>query len=282
MFLLQRNEDILNTAARCSEVIDYALERLADSSEGLSFEKEAHLYFLGGQQMRSVSSIVEHFAPFDTEGKAMKAATNPKHPLYGKSVEEIIAIWNKKRDDAADAGTLVHEFGEGCCDYLLGKESLLSEEVLGMVTPEGLAVDEPGKRAAAARWWAENDWKRYCVVAKETRIVNPFLRYAGTFDLLLYDTLTDTFCVRDYKTNEDLYKWFGDYMVPPLNMLRANDIGKYTVQQTLYSIQLRNIGLQISSNQLVWLKEDGTYECVELPLNYDRVIAFAVNNIKTN
>ena len=84
--------------------------------------------------------------------------------------------------------------------------------------------------------------------------------------------------MKDYKSNKDLYKWYKEMLLPPLNMLRNNDIGKYTVQQTCYSIALRNVGLRINSNDLIWLKEN-EYEEVHLETHYDKVIAFAIEQL---
>lgn len=268
----------METAEAVHDKVAWARERLADSSAGLTFEPGEHRYFLGGREMRSVSSIVEHFAPFDSIAMAKKCAANPKHPLYGKTEEEILAAWAEKRDAAAAAGTRVHAFGEACYLYLCGQEDQIDAQFLDRVTSEGLAAVEP-KEIACARWWAERDWSRYTVVAKETRIVNPELGYAGTLDLLLYDRLNDAFPINDYKSNEDLYKWYGDMLLPPLNMIRSNDVGKYTLQQTAYTIQMRNAGLRVPTNELIWLREDGEYETVPLDMRYDKVVAFAIRQM---
>lgn len=274
MYYLQKNAILTANYQATEPLRKQAEERLADSSAGLTFEPEEHRYFLGEREMRSVSSIVEHFAPFDAEVVAARCAVNPRHPLFGKSVEEIVQTWKESGRQAASAGTSVHAFGEACYLYLTGQEEQIDEEFRERITPYGLLAIEP-KEESAAKWWAETNWNRYVPVAKETRIVNPWLGYAGTFDLLLYDIFNYCFAVKDYKSNKDLMRWFGDMLRPPLSMLKSNDIGKYTVQQTLYTIQLRNCGLVIGSNSLIWLKEDG-YQEVDLSMKYDNIIHYAV------
>lgn len=278
MYHLRKNPLAITTAQSAREMTGRAEQRLKDASAGLVFDPVPHTYTLYGKPLSSVSNIVGHFAPFDTAAKAEAVSKNPKHPLYGKTPEEIIAIWEEKRDAAAAAGTQVHAFGEACCLWMTGREDEIEPEYRDRVTADGLAAISP-KEEAAARWWESLDWSRYAVVAKEARIVNPELRYAGTFDLLLYDTWNDGFALKDYKSNEDLYKWYGDYLLPPLNMLRSNDIGKYTVQQSLYSIELRNIGLRVVSNELIWLKDDGFFEAVALETRYQKVIEYAVREL---
>ena len=279
MYHLKKNSAFTRTAQLpgIQDIIRDANARLADSSRGLEFDAAEHRYFLAGNEMRSVSSIVEHFAPFDSVTVATRCSTNPKHEHFGKTPEEIVAIWEENGRQAADAGTKVHAFAEACCLFLQDREDEIEEQFRDRITADGLAATE-GKEEAAARWWAETDWNRYAVVAKETRVVNPVLGYAGTFDLLLYDIPFSVFAQKDYKTNKDLERWFGEMLLPPLSMLRSNDIGKYTVQQTAYTIQLRNIGLPVGSNQLVWLRDDG-YRAVDLELKYDRVVAWAISQL---
>lgn len=276
MYFLKKNPAIQFTQAAAATIVESAKQSLADSSEGLTFDPVPHKYFFHGREMRSVSSIVEEYAPFDTVAKAEKASKNPKHEHFGKSVDEIIAIWEENRDRAADAGTKIHAFGEACCLWMLGREDEIEEEFRDRITPDGLRADSP-KEIAVALWWNDMDWSRYAIVAKETRVVNPILGYAGTFDLLLFDLVDGVFRIKDYKSNEDLFKWFGDYLQPPLNMIKANDVGKYTLQQTLYGIQINNIGLPLGSADLVWLKQE-EYDEVSIDLRYARVIAYAIQS----
>ena len=50
------------------------------------------------------------------------------------------------------------------------------------------------------------------------------------------------------------------------------------IQQTLYTVQLRNIGLPVTSNELVWLRDEG-YQAVALPMEYDRIITHATKKL---
>lgn len=275
MYFLKKNPAIRYTQQAAQSVVESARKILADSTEGLEFEPVEHKYFLHGKELRSVSSIVDGFAPFDTRAKAEKASKNPKHEHFGKSVDEILAIWEENRNRASSDGTQVHAFGEACCLWMLDREDEIEEAYRDRITSEGLAANSP-KEIAVAKWWNDVDWSRYAFVAKETMVANPVLGYAGTFDLLLYDLIETVFRMKDYKTNKDLFKWYGDQCLPPLNMLRANDIGKYTIQQTLYAIQAGNVGLRIGSSDLIWLKEDEEYEEVPIDMRFARVIAYAV------
>lgn len=178
--------------------------------------------------------------------------------------------------DKAAKGTAVHEFGEACFLIKIGREDMVDEDMKGRIGENGLEASSP-KEEAAARWWDDLDMDRYVPVAKETRIVNPAMNYAGTFDLLLYDIVEHHYALRDYKTNEDLFKRTKETLRPPLTPIRADDHGKYTLQQNLYRIQLENIGIHVGSMELVWLKDNGTYENVRIG-DYDTLIRYAMNS----
>lgn len=258
------------------EKVSKARQSLIDAAQGLVFEAETHKYFFYGIELPSVSAVVSKFAPFDSEGLALKCSKNPKHKFYGKTPEEILQIWDELKNTAATAGTQVHEFGEACCDWWTGNTENITGQYRKRITEQGLMAESP-KEIAVARWWNDLDTERYIVVNKETRIVNPLLGYAGTFDLLLFDKVTGHFLLKDYKTNEDLFKSFGDHLQPPLNFILANDVGKYTVQQNLYRIQLENIGLTVDSANLIWLKADSSYQEVEIDAKYRKAIEFALS-----
>ena len=283
MRYLKKNPAFSLTAAnpQVVEVVSSARDLLAQCSSDLVFDPQEHRYYLAGREMRSVSSIVEHFAPFNSLAVAERCSKNERHEFFGIDPEQIVAIWSERGRQAADEGTAVHAFGEACCLYLQDREEEIEAQFRDRMTPEGLLSLSP-KEDAVSLWWESQDWSRYAVAAKETRVVNPVLGYAGTFDLLLYDTYNAIFCQKDYKTNKDLLRWFGEMLLPPLSMIRSNDVGKYTVQQTLYTIQLRNIGLNVKSNDLIWLREDGSYNEIPLQTRYDKVITYAVREYIQN
>lgn len=256
-------------------IMEQARRLLRDASEGLVFEPVQHRYTLGDREMESVSVIIKEYTSFDPQKTAEGCSRNPKHEHYGKSVQEILDIWEDKKNAAAAAGTQIHEFGEACCLFWEGRPALIGEPYSSRIHPEGFIATSP-KEAAMTAWWNDLDPDRYCIVAKEARVVNPILGYAGTFDLLLYDMVDKVFELKDYKTNENLHRWFGNHLKTPLNRIKDSDIGKYTLQQNMYGIQLENIGIPTSRMHLIWLKEDGTYEEVRLDDKYRKIITYAL------
>lgn len=263
--------------AEAQKTIETARRLLKDASKGLVFEPVEHKYYLGERELTSVSVVIKGYAPFDSEKVAQGCSKNPKHELYGHTAEEILAIWEDRKNAAAAAGTEVHEFGEACCLFWQGKEDEIPEKYRDRILPEGFAASSP-KEEAVVQWWNDLDPERHLVVECEGRIVNPVLGYAGTFDLLLYDIVDKMYILKDYKTNEDLKKWYGSYMKAPFTFLKNSDLGKYTMQQNMYGLQLDNIGIPTRQMDLIWLKSDGTYEEVPLEDKYRKAIFTHLTN----
>ena len=85
--------------------------------------------------------------------------------------------------------------------------------------------------------------------------------FAGTADILLYNTVTGMFIIGDYKTNKDLFKNFnGQKMLGPFNNMLDCAFSKYQLQLSYYQILFEQTGLKVSSRKLIWLLPDGTYK----------------------
>ena len=257
----------------------FANERLGDASQGLVFDPVPHRYSIGGTVIPSVSSIVEYFDPFDTPAVAYRCSKNERHEMYGKSVSDILEIWKARGLEAAAAGTVVHEFGEACFLAKAGRLAEVPQAYAPRIAPDGTMEASSPKEEAVARWWNDLDLQRYVLIAKEARVYNPELLYAGTFDVLLYDLYEHHYVLKDYKTNGDIHKWYGEKLRAPLSPIKANDVGKYTVQQNLYKIELENIGLKVGRMDLIWLRDDGSYQEISIS-DCGKLVAFAARQYK--
>ena len=81
----------------------------------IEFEPGAHKYTCAGEGgYTSVTTwLHSHFKPFDADAIIKKMMSNPvkwkKSPYYGKTPDEIKAGWDQGRDEAAAAGTAMHQ-----------------------------------------------------------------------------------------------------------------------------------------------------------------------------
>ena len=116
----------------------------------------------------------------------------------------------------------------------------------------------------------------YIPILAETKVYDEDLNYSGTFDLLMYYDATlngksdsnSGLLVLDWKTNKDL-----------LNM----SLNVYKLQLSLYMNCIEKIGFKVIDRKLMWLKNDGRYEKIELEEYVDRLVKYLTEHpIKMN
>ena len=61
-------------------------------------------------------------------------------------------------------------------------------------------------------------------------------------------------------------------MKPPFDNLVDEYLSHYMIQQGLYSMFLENLGYEVIDRRLIWLKDNGTYEKVQLPYIKEQLI----------
>lgn len=213
------------------------IKRIQDKLEwmfsDLIFEEERHLYFVNGVQYPSVSGLIKSHETFvDFEQKARNQAEWKKVP-----VSVIKNKWDKKRDAACELGTATH---------------LFAENYTGVEEPSNLLE-------ASAKKFHDEIPSYYQVITKELRMYSREFKYAGTADLILLDTRTDTIVIADYKTNEKLFQSYQN-MANPFSDWEQNNFNKYQLQLSYYQIMLEQAGIKVSNRVIIWLKRDGNYE----------------------
>ena len=118
----------------------------------------------------------------------------------------------------------------------------------------------------------------YCLANKEI----PFLaeiklilsehKISGTFDKLVYSLKDKGLKIRDYKTNSELTKAFKKPMKSPFVMYNDEALSHYIIQQNLYSLMLRELGIYTKGKELVWVKDNEQFELIKLPDIEDQVL----------
>lgn len=84
------------------------------------------------------------------------------------------------------------------------------------------------------------------------------------------DSLSHTFlCTKrlipTHNTNKDIYKNYNKTkLLTPFNNLLDNPLNKYKIQLSLYQILFEQCGFQVENRFLIWLKEDGSFEQIDL------------------
>lgn len=258
------------------EKIKKIREQILSAFKDLRFEGAEHRYFLGNRELMCVSDVTHKFhEEFDTD----RIANNYAHK-YGNTAEYWKAEWKRKADDAAAKGTLVHEFAESLMNVRQGNVGGIVESAMSAWNGKEL-VPRNAKECAVVEFFNRELSSNYYFVLAETRVysgVNPGAPklktdYAGTFDLLMYKVDVNKpensgLVIFDYKTNKDLEnsfsQRFGKMLYHPFGDMYDENLSLYTLQQSCYQIPLEDIGLKVIERNLVWLKDDGTYELKKL------------------
>jgi ATP-dependent exoDNAse (exonuclease V) beta subunit len=200
----------------------------------LTFNEADHKYFVNGKPLNgSVSNKIHHFVPY-TDFDAIAPFSARK---AGISTEEIKARWAAKNLESRERGHRVHAFGE----------LYQFDRTLQPTCPQEVAI---------TKFWA-NLPSHIISVAAELRMYHFKKFFAGTMDILLYDTSNNTYIIADYKTNEDLHKNFrGKVLNPPFHNLLDNPLNHYQIQLSYYQILLEQIGVKVSKRVIIWLDKN--------------------------
>ena len=206
--------------------------------KGLEFKEDTHKYSFDSKPIKiSVSGLIKNFyEEFDSYTVSLRIAERD-----GLNQKDILKDWENTGKVASKRGNKAHTFGE---NYPFNKTLKPSDKL----------------EEAIVKFW--NDLPEYIVpVIMELKMFHKEFMFAGTADILLYNTITKTFIIGDYKTNKDLFKNFQNKkMLGVFNNLLDNPFNHYQLQLSFYQILFEQSGFKVSLRKLIWLLDDGTYK----------------------
>lgn len=203
----------------------------------LNFKEKEHQYLISDVPIKiSVSGLIKKYK-FPTDWNKVLTNSAKKHR---KSEAEISRSWKEAAKEGCETGNEAHLFGE---IYVVDR------------THKSVS----GFDDAIKKFWA--DLPDYIIpLLLEVRMYHKKYMFAGTADILLYNTKTGQIYIADYKTNKDLFKNYqGQKMTGPFKHLLCSPFNHYKLQLSYYQILLEQIGIKVSGRKLIWLKKDGTY-----------------------
>jgi len=257
-------------------VVAKARKLILDAFADLEFFEEGHIYLLHGQEIKqSVSSVGHRFIrePFNEQVQAARYAAK-----NGKTAEYWIQQWKQNSFRATTLGTKTHEFGESLGYLRAGHPELIRDSIKAQYMDKYnyLAPIHP-KEEAVVKFMDAMPGNLHLVL-NETKVYsgkNPVPErnikelICGTFDMLYYDSDKEGFVILDYKTNANLYseynRKFHKTLLPPFHDTIEEDLGLYTIQLSLYSLMLEDVGIKVIDRRIVWLTNEGEYEIISVP-----------------
>ncbi len=210
--------------------------------KGLEFQEDIHQYSFNSKPIKiSVSGLIKnYYEPFDSYNISLRIAKRD-----GVNQKDVLKEWDDEATKGINKGNKAHLFGE--------------------VYPFNRNIEPTTKfDEAIKKFW--NDLPEHIIpVIMELRMFHKEHMFAGTADILLYNTITGTFIIGDYKTNKDLFKNFKNKkMLGPFNNMLDCSFNKYQLQLSYYQILFEQTGLKVSSRKLIWLLPDGTYKMYDM------------------
>lgn len=270
--------DIEKRLALCPEPpeVTEMRESIIEAFKNLEFFEGPHKYLLHKEdgtdiELPSVSSVVHRFEPeVDWDSIRIKKAQKE-----GIDPDVLKRIWRENNLTSTSNGSIVHLFGESCMYFFQGRFDEIPEEIRHYQLDDGFLIPYGSKEVAVSKFFEDmlNNYNVWPVMpeAKVYSCYNDTLGlqkpYCGTFDMLFAargkDGVIRPF-LADYKTNKDLAsdynRAYQKVMLEPFDYLIDEPLSHYTLQLSLYSMCLEQLGYKMTHRVIIWLKEDGTYD----------------------
>jgi len=241
----------------------------------ITLKEDTHQYFdRDGKEYKSVSSLISLVKPkFDRDGISARMAEK-EAKLKGISVkqaqEQIIAGWEKKRDNAADTGTDIHN-------------------ELEMFMKVGQCKKSVYPAARSVSRFIRRHYKNYPEMVVHSKIHG----VAGTVDLPVQRTRSKSSVIDiyDYKTNvergiefdtskyndkKEWEKFYNRFLIAPLDHLEASNYNMYSIQMSLYAVMIQMLtGRKIGSLGIIFI-DYRTMVTTFYPVPYMKMEALAL------
>ena len=249
--------------------------------EDLEFYEEGHKYILHGREIeKSVSGIGHEFIrePFD---EALQAARYAQR--HGNTPEYWIERWRCNSFRATTLGTKTHAYGESLGYLKAGHPEMICPEIRSQYNAAYNYLAPIHPKEEAVEKFIESLPPSYHLVLNEAKVYsgknpdagqNLKTLICGTFDMLYYYDGEGCpekagFVVLDYKTNASLESEYNrkyrKTLLPPFDDMIEEDLSLYTIQLSLYSLMLEDIGVPVLCRKIVWLTGEGDCRVIPVP-----------------
>lgn len=242
----------------------------------INFVEEGHHYYIDDEEYIPVSNVISEYEPYvDWDEKAEIYARK-----HGRLKDDVQRDWKLTNLKSTISGTRTHEFGESYTWLKAGFSEKICEANRPQYVKEyNTLVSTYPKEDAIKKFYDELD-NNIKPIGAEFKLSSKYIEGArkmcGTCDILFWDENLGGYKIYDWKTNKSLINDYNrrynvrmkgcvDYMID-------EPLSHYTMQFNLYQKMLESIGLNIIGRVLVWLKNDGTYETIDIEKMDDNIL----------
>lgn len=259
---------IKNSSLYKDEFYESMRNKILNSFNELKFDESLHKYTLNNRELIAVSNICHLFEEKQDFFQIAKKYAEKRG--LGDEVE-VKRQWDLKALKANISGKFNHAYGEAFLKMLLGNKDFISDDIKQFIIDGYLCPVTP-KQEAILKYFYDVLNEGEVPLLAEVKMYHKMYMYSGTFDSLHYQTESENLVIRDYKTNEELQKAYQKPLFPPFEDFNNENLSFYTIQASLYQLCLESIGFKIKKREIVWLKDDATYELIPLKDVTDRLI----------
>tara|TARA_R110001592_G_scaffold202890_3_gene452560 strand:+ start:408 stop:1151 length:744 start_codon:yes stop_codon:yes gene_type:complete len=209
--------------------------------DDIQFEEEAHKYKFKSRPdltPTSVTTVLGFYEKeFDTKYWAKRKAED-----YNITVEEVIAMWDKKRDTACDKGTICHWYME----CMLSKYDFKYAEKYEYVRPQfnhaKLMMDQ----------YLKDSSKKLTHIKSELVVGDTEYNITGMIDQVYIDE-DGKYYLFDWKTNIKIDKTSNYMLEGYLSNIDSSKLSTYSLQLHLYKYLIeKNTDVKIEACYIVW------------------------------
>lgn len=263
-------------------------KRVMVGDEEVCYDDEKHLYFVNKPYrlpLISVTTFIGLFESyFDLVSSSIRCAEKPDYncnyldkefwPLLSVPVrsKRIRDAWEKNKNIATSYGSAAHAGQEYIAKHPMVSNAKVMRYLKGGVWGEQAVRKTIVSQLKQGRELIRSYRERGYEVIAEPVLADISLGMAGQADLVLVNHETKDIIILDYKTNAvapDEKPSFNN-MEGLLSMFPDNPMTHYSLQQTIYSMFLKNMfpGYSVSYVALVWIHPE-TGQFRQIPIDID-------------
>lgn len=264
--------------------IEETRKLLNDKFGNIEFIEESHQYFINGDEYTPVSHVISEYEPYvDWDKKAEIYAEK-----NNRKDSDVKREWKLNNLKSTISGTRTHEFGESYTNLMCGHPELICEANKPQYIKEYNTLVSTYPKEDAIKKFYDEISKTLKPIGAEFKLSTEHIgckrKVCGTCDILFWDEKENGYVIGDWKTNKSLKNDFSRnkkvMMNEPFSSMYNEPLSHYVIQFNLYRRMLESVGINITGMKLIWLKDDGDYEVINIEKIPDEIIDRILNNVK--
>lgn len=225
----------------------------------ITFYDEPHKYFLDGNELISVTTLIHKYQEEFKEDYW----SNHKAEQFHVTQKEILRAWNFINKKGTIKGSAIHDYAENL--FLNKKFEYPKQTILNEFGFDPVINEYEITKKHVDKFY--NDVQGKLIPIKTELVVfDKESLIAGMLDMLFWNVKTKEFQIYDWKTNKDFtFEMKSRYLIDDLYMLENSDLETYSLQLELYKyIIKKNTSIKLGKSYIVWFSHNNeSYRIIE-------------------